>query len=516
MTITNHKKDRSIYSNSKSNGNSNNNNPSSSASASSSTCFIISASVIIYLATVSLIPIYNKYFFQKSLYPYPIATAAIQLGVVSILCGIVNSLQHYYYYYNGSSSSSSQRALSELSSSSASAVSSSSEQSWIGGPYFWWKVQWCVPIGALFGLKYSCTNLGLQLVSASTHVLLQATDLVWTVVGAYLITKERSTCTEVLCLVFCILGSILLSYQILIDDKNNNSNNGNNTNDATGMMMMGGSSGAGSGGSSGTAIFAIVINLTSPILLGLCLSTLRLACKELMGNTQNRVRGTVSSIELTCIKLMISSSVAFVLACLHDGPAATTTVPVVPFINTTHYNEFTTRIGINDDDDNDTTNINHNKNTRWYAAFLELSGQTQLGVIGGAVLILIFQVNCTYLTYLTSTIAVGLVGQVKIIPQYIVATIFNHLYNMHSSSTRSSISNNTRSSTIMNGIGAVLIMSSALAFGILNLPSSVDTDEKKKRIEEEEQQDDDASNNDTNDSTADERTNLLLSLPLPN
>jgi hypothetical protein len=338
------------------------------------------------------------------------------------------------------------------------------------------------------------------------------------VVGAYLITKERSTCTEVLCLVFCILGSILLSYQILIDDKNNNSNNRNNANDATGMMMMiMGDSGADSDGSSGTAIFAIVINLTSPILLGLCLATLRLACKELMGNTQNRVRGTVSSIELTCIKLMISSSVAFVLACLHDGPAATTTIPVVPLINTTHYDEFTTRTGINDDDDYDTTNNNHNNNTRWYAAFLELSGQTQLGVIGGAVLILIFQVNCTYLTYLTSTIAVGLVGQVKIIPQYIVATVFNHLYNMHSSSTRSSISNNTRSSTIMNGIGAVLIMSSALAFGILNLPSSVDNIEKKKRIEEEQQQqDDDASNKDTNDSTADERTNLLLSLPIPN
>lgn len=59
--------------------------------------WMVAFSVIVYWTSVSLIPVYNKYLFQKTLYPYPIATAAIQLGVVSILCAAVNIVHMYFF-----------------------------------------------------------------------------------------------------------------------------------------------------------------------------------------------------------------------------------------------------------------------------------------------------------------------------------------------------------------------------------------------------------------------------------
>ena len=58
---------------------------------------MIAFSAIVYWISVSLIPVYNTYIFQKTLYPYPIATAAIQLGVVSILCAAVNIVHMYFF-----------------------------------------------------------------------------------------------------------------------------------------------------------------------------------------------------------------------------------------------------------------------------------------------------------------------------------------------------------------------------------------------------------------------------------
>ena len=129
---------------------------------------LIAFSTIIYWTSVSLIPVYNKHFFQKSLYPYPVATAGIQLGVVSILLAVLNIVQHIV--------SSNRNTYN----SSGSLVIASRERSWIFGPHFLWKIKWCFPIGCLFGLKYGITNLGLDLVPAPTHLLLQSTDLVWT------------------------------------------------------------------------------------------------------------------------------------------------------------------------------------------------------------------------------------------------------------------------------------------------------------------------------------------------
>ena len=353
--------------------------------------WLVGFSVLVYWVFVSLIPVYNKYFFQRSLFPYPVATAAIQLGIVSFLCAVINIVQRRICF-----SDHSYDARDNIADSRATVGGNTCEQSWILGPHFWWKMKWCFPIGVLFGVKYSVSNLGLHLVSAPTHLLLQSTDLVWAVLGAWSINGERSSVAEMVCLLGCIAGSILLSWQLLYDNE---------------------------GSSLTEPFYAIAINVTSPILLGLCLATLRLACTELM-RPDNRVGGTVSAIELTSIKLIISSMIGLVMACFLEG-------------------------GVNDD-------VNDNLTISWWVAFVGLPTSTQSGVICGAFFVSIFQVNCTFLTFLTSAVALGIVGQVKIIPQWIVASIFG-------------VGASSRPAGMISLMGAILIMSSAAGFALSNL-----------------------------------------------
>jgi hypothetical protein len=364
-------------------------------------CMVV-FSVVIYWTFVSLVPIYNKYFFQQNQYPYPIATAGIQLAVVSLLLAAWNIVHHWSWRRNRHDSARKNYQKYHQSFSTTTTTTTCSNEngdacsccyqpgcsppSWILGPHFWWKFRWCFPIGALFGLKYATTNLGLHLVPAPTHLLLQSTDLVWTVLSAWWINGEGVAMVEMISLAGCVAGSMVLGWQL---------------NNEAGMSAP---------------LYATAVNLVSPILLGLCLATLRLACTELM-RPDNRVGGTVSSVELTSIKLAVSSAVGLMMACLMEGGDET--------------------------------------RDSWWVAFATLSQSTRWGVLGGALLIAVFQVNCTFLTFLTSAVALGLVGQVKIIPQWLLAAF---------SSSRSS----NFQFHIMNLLGAVLIMGSAATFAIFN------------------------------------------------
>mmetsp|Transcript_28493 Transcript_28493/g.63825 ORF Transcript_28493/g.63825 Transcript_28493/m.63825 type:complete len:386 (+) Transcript_28493:188-1345(+) len=293
-----------------------------SSGSGSSYLIRVVASTLAYWFFVSLIPIYNKHYFQKEFFPKPVATAGIQLGLVSVALTIISTLRH--------------------------SLRGSNSDSWVLGPHFLWKVKAVLPIGFLFGLKYGITNLGLKLVPAPIHLLLQSTDLIWTLLWAWLINGETVSRTGLFCLLGCILGTAILALEVW-------------TNVSAPVM-------------------AIVVNLVSPILLGLCIATLRSACVVLM-RKDNRVKGTVTSIELTALKLAISSTVALILASAFED--------------------------------------------NWLQLFRSLPASTKLGIIGSSLPILAFQVNCTYLTGITSAVSVGLVGQLKIIPQWLTALFFS-------------------------------------------------------------------------------------------
>ena len=216
----------------------------------------VTLSVLTYWIFVSLIPVYNKFFFQKSLYPYPVATAGIQLGVVSLLLGLLNILQHvlWVHCWGRNASPCHQHdnnrhiipATNEQGDSTTTTTNTPiittthipSTGSYILGPHFFWKMKWCFPIGFLFGVKYGVTNLGLNMISAPTHLLLQSTDLVWTVLGAWWINGEWIDWTEMMCLAACVAGSIVLGWQVSEDE------------------------------SIKAPVYAIVINLISPMFLG--------------------------------------------------------------------------------------------------------------------------------------------------------------------------------------------------------------------------------------------------------
>jgi drug/metabolite transporter (DMT)-like permease len=418
---------------------------------------VVAGSVFVYWLFVSLIPVYNKYYFQEDLFPYPIATAGIQLGTVSLLLAVWNTLEHHWNRRH-------KERLHQQPTSHTAATAASGEYcdiypttaceestSWIGGPHLLWKLYWCAPLGVLFGLKYGVTNWGLDLVAAPTHLLLQATDLVWTVTSAWIINRERLSCVEAASLVACIAGSLVLSWHQLQVQNPMYTNTNNDTaydypnyeNDdslddypwtTTTQIPQEGSSIVDMIHHSG--MFAIFINLLSPMLLGLCIATLRLACCELM-RPDNRVKGTVSAVELTTLKLIISSFVALVLACLleqgdHDKDYHDTTIDATPQQQQVYLT---------------LSQQQQPHRIPWWQAFAQLPLSTQTGVMGGALLIAVFQVNCTALTHLTSAVSVGLIGQVKIIPQWIVATLVS-------------------SQTLQrdNLIGAALILASAATF----------------------------------------------------
>ena len=237
--------------------------------------------------------------------------------------------------------------------------------SWIGGPHFLYKLQWCLPIGVAFGLKYAVTNLGLSLIDTQTHLLLQSTDIVWTLLFARTVTGEAIAGPEVLAAAASVAGSALLA--VRLDEEAHR-----------------------------RPWFPILVNLTSPALLGLSLATLRLACDRLMhaaGRVSSPLPAPLGPGELTGIKLAVSATVAFACSVLVEG---------VWHIN-----------GRSDED--------------WWTAWgrLVASGSpVPLAVCGGAAIILVFQVNITFLTALTSAATVGMVGQAKVLPQWAAASAF--------------------------------------------------------------------------------------------
>ena len=346
------KRDSSLCSTMMRNASSSSTRSTNSHHETKATARTIAGSVAIYWITVSLIPIYNKYFFKKQLYPFPIATAGIQLAGVALLLGVVNSLECALLTRTTRTSagdgSTSSLIVQVQQQSTSTTTPQAASPSWILGPHLLYKLSWCFPIGVLFGLKYGVTNWGLDLLPAPTHLLLQSTDLVWTVLTAWLINQERIRPLESLCLVGCILGSFVLGWSHVLSMEHEQEENehhssspsvdlksfllhknktraahshmddplyaassqhNQHTLDSADMLQQDDDDDE----DTAPPWLAIGVNLLSPMLLGLCISTLRLATVELM-RPDNCVQGKVTAVELTCLKLILSSAVATALA----------------------------------------------------------------------------------------------------------------------------------------------------------------------------------------------------------
>jgi len=127
------------------------------------------------------------------------------------------------------------------------------------------------------------------------------------------------------------------------------------------------------------------------IFLALCITTLRGGAKELF-RADNRLGGSVSPIEFTAVKLLLSASTALILACIME---------------------------------NGHVRLEKSPHEAWWVALSSYPTSALAFLLLGGVFVLIFQVNITWLSGLTSATAVGIVGEVKIVPQWIFNAMFD-------------------------------------------------------------------------------------------
>lgn len=166
----------------------------------------VGIAAIVFWLSVSAIPIYNKLVFATGVcdgkaclrkYPFPMATAFLQLALVSLTLCIANAFGHFWRL--------------------------DPSESWILGPHSKYKLRHVGPVGVLFGLKYGFTNWGLQMVPVSTlagtesplgrlgmHLLLQSTDIIWTILLAEYANGEELGLVEVLAAVLSGTGSFVI------------------------------------------------------------------------------------------------------------------------------------------------------------------------------------------------------------------------------------------------------------------------------------------------------------------
>lgn len=303
----------------------------------------VGAATVIFCLSVSAVPIYNKLVFAEGVcdgkggllclrkYPFPMATAFLQLLIVSLVLTAANIVGHLWER---------QRVPGV-------------DQSWIFGPHPLYKLRHVGPVGLLFGFKYGVTNWALQMVPVGMHLLLQSTDIVWAIILAEYVNGEDLGVVEILAAFLSGTGSFLIGLHA-VDTLE-------------------------------TPLMPILVNLLPPLILALCLSTLRMGAQELF-RPNNRLAGSISVVEFTAIKLALSALTALVLAMLCERGTEL--------------------------------------QSSWWKALAEESDAGVFLVLLGGVFILIFQVNLTWLTSLTSVATVGIIGGVKIIPQWILNAIF--------------------------------------------------------------------------------------------
>lgn len=307
----------------------------------------VAFSVVIYCLSVSAVPIYNKKVFSGNVcwsggcaksFPFPITTAFLQLGFVSLVLAIMSIIGHI-----------------------CSPRSRASGCSWIFGPHFGYKLRHIAPVGVLFGIKYGITNWGLALVPTAKHLLLQATDLVWTCIFARIINKEHLGAVETVAAALSVVGAVLISFA--------------------------------AGGELEAPALGLTVNLLTPIFLALCITTLRTGAAEVL-RADNCLGGSMSPVEFTAIKLALSSTMALVLAFVIESEAIQTL-----------------------------EGKQHAQS--WWIALSDYPFASLCLVLAGGFFVLIFQVNITWLAGLTSAVAVGIVGEVKVLPQWVLNELFN-------------------------------------------------------------------------------------------
>mmetsp|Transcript_11073 Transcript_11073/g.24746 ORF Transcript_11073/g.24746 Transcript_11073/m.24746 type:complete len:412 (+) Transcript_11073:60-1295(+) len=295
----------------------------------------------IFFAAVSLVPIYSKRLFsgQESIprFPYPAATAFLQLAFTAVFLALLSMLH-----------------------SMLRAGLDRPMGSFILGRHFGYKLRHVGPVGLFFGLKLAITNWGLQLVPLSTHVLLQATDLLFTAAFARCMNKERLGIVEGWAVMLLFVGSVMVSFH--------------------------------ASSSLSAPLLPLLVNLLTPLVLALCVTSLRSGLQELM-RSDNRLRGSMTLLEFTALKSIVAAAASFLVSVALEGGSS-------------HSSDSSASSG-----------------AAWWDALAEYPAEGRAVLLMGSTFVLIFQLNMTWLTQLTSATTVGVVSSMKVIPQWLLNSV---------------------------------------------------------------------------------------------
>mmetsp|Transcript_32178 Transcript_32178/g.70428 ORF Transcript_32178/g.70428 Transcript_32178/m.70428 type:complete len:418 (-) Transcript_32178:435-1688(-) len=300
----------------------------------------------IFFASVSLVPIFSKHLFSGQgtvpKFPYPVATAFLQLAFTALCLTTLSVLRHIV-----------RKALGY----------GLPGDSFILGRHFCYKLRYAGPVGVFFGLKFAVTNWGLQLVPLSTHVLLQATDLLFTAALARCMNKEKLGRVEGRAVLILSVGSVMVSF------------------DASTSLSA--------------PFVPLLVNILTPLVLALTVTSLRSGVQELLRD-DNRLNGSMTVLEFTALKTMVASAASFVVSLAIEGGFAQLSKH---------------------------TGLRESKKLAWWDALAEYPMEGCMILLWGSLSVLIFQMNITWLTKLTSATTVGVVGTMKVIPQWLLNSV---------------------------------------------------------------------------------------------
>lgn len=221
-------------------------------------------------------------------------------------------------------------------------------------------VKWidAAPVGICFGLKLALMNIGLAGSATTTHVLLQATDVIWAALAARCIALES-------------LGSMLGLVAIV--------------GCAAGATLLGFSSLARVPPHSPHPLIALIANLTAPALQGLVIALLRVGVLAAMRRDQHHRSTLLLLIDFTAVKLAFAFAAAATLALAVERRSACDEL----------------------------------------VAYTELESADAHALALSAALVATIQLSFTALAAFVSAPTIGIVATLKVVPQVIVASIFD-------------------------------------------------------------------------------------------
>ncbi|KAG9392816.1 EamA-like transporter family [Carpediemonas membranifera] len=152
----------------------------------------------IYLASATIMPLYNYLCYRGHHhavrpFPYPVTFTAIQLFATCAFMTVANIALHFLRPHRHGSS-------------------------WVLGRGLLVKLSTLFMPAAIFAGNMSMMNMGLMKTSVSVHVLLRGSEIVWIILMAWILQKERPRVLTVACIALLFVGTALVSLQLLLSN----------------------------------------------------------------------------------------------------------------------------------------------------------------------------------------------------------------------------------------------------------------------------------------------------------